>query len=141
MGFIYAFRGVGKTWFALLIAKALSQGTAVGPWRAHARTKVLYLDGEMPADLMRDRDRGLGHDTGDVEFLNHEILFERTNQVLNITRPEVQSAITQRCIRENVKVVIIDNLSTLASGMKENDAYEWERVNTGCSSFGGTRLR
>jgi hypothetical protein len=137
LGFIYAFRGVGKTWFALLIAKALSKGTKVGPWQAYARTKVLYLDGEMPADLMRDRDQGLGRGAGgmDVEFLNHEILFDRTNQVLNITRPEVQSAITQRCIREKVKVVIIDNLSTLASGMKENDSFEWEQVNNWLLQF------
>ncbi len=26
-------------------------------------------------------------------------------------------------------MVVLDNLSTLASGMKENDAFEWEQVN------------
>ena len=46
---------------------------------------MLYIDGEMPPDLMRDRDRGLG--SGEVEFLNHGILFDRTEKVLNITEP------------------------------------------------------
>ena len=60
LGVIYAFRGVGKTWFALLIAKALSEAGRVGDWQANGCTKVLYIDGEMPADLMRARDAGLG---------------------------------------------------------------------------------
>ena len=89
----------------------------------------------MPADLMRDRDRGLKRGEGDIEFLNHEILFERTGKVLNITNREAQSAIMERCIRDDIKVVILDNLSTLASGMKENDAYEWEQVNNWLLQF------
>lgn len=64
-----------------------------------------------------------------LEFLNHEILFDRTGKVLNITKPEVQQAITQRCINKGVKVLILDNLSTLASGMRENEADSWELVN------------
>ena len=64
-----------------------------------------------------------------LEFLNHEILFDRTGKALNITNPEVQEAITKRCVASGVKVLILDNLSTLASGMKENEADAWEKVN------------
>ncbi|MBA2271860.1 MAG: AAA family ATPase [Chthoniobacterales bacterium] len=135
LGFIYAFRGVGKTWLALSIARALSEGSAVGEWKAHQQVKVLYIDGEMPPDLMRARDKGLGRSTTDVEFLNHEILFDRTQKVLNIVNPEVQAAITKRCLDTGVRVVIIDNLSTLASGMKENDSAEWEKVNNWLLQF------
>ncbi|HEX9630594.1 MAG TPA: AAA family ATPase [Pyrinomonadaceae bacterium] len=59
LGFIFAFRGVGKTWLALAIAQALSTGSKLGDWQAHAPVKVLYVDGEMPPDLMRDRCAGL----------------------------------------------------------------------------------
>ncbi|MGI8435941.1 MAG: AAA family ATPase [Chthoniobacterales bacterium] len=135
LGFIIAARGVGKTWFALFISKALSEGGKVGEWCAPAPTKVLYIDGEMPPDLMRLRDSGLKRTTGDVEFLNHEILFDRTQKVLNITEPGVQQAITDHCLRNEVKVLILDNLSTLASGMKENDSFEWERVNNWLLQF------
>jgi len=125
-GIIFASRGVGKTWFGLLIAKAVATGGRLGEWKAPDSAKVLYVDGEMPPDLMRDRDRGLG--SGEVEFLNHEILFDRTEKVLNITEPAVQEAILQKCIRDNIKLVMLDNLSTLVSGVKENDSFEWERL-------------
>jgi hypothetical protein len=129
LGFIFAFRGVGKTWFALGIAQALSRGGKLGDWQAPAPVKVLYIDGEMPPDLMRDRCDGLQSSNDQLEFLNHEILFERSGKVLNITNRDVQQAITQRCIVSGIKVLILDNLSTLACGMKENEADSWELVN------------
>jgi RecA-family ATPase len=129
LGFIFAFRGVGKTWLAMAIAQALSTGGKLGEWQAHEPVKVLYVDGEMPPDLMRDRCVGLQASNDNLEFLNHEILFDRTGKVLNITKPEVQQAITQHCINRGVKVLILDNLSTLASGMRENEADSWELVN------------
>ena len=83
----------------------------------------------MPPDLMRDRCEGLQGGNHKLEFLNHEILFERTGKVLNITNREIQEAITQRCVTTGVKALILDNQSTLACGMKENDADSWELVN------------
>jgi AAA domain-containing protein/CHC2-type zinc finger protein len=129
LGFIFAFRGVGKTWLALAIAQALSTGGTLGDWKAHQKVRVLYVDGEMPADLMRSRCQGLEAINDHLQFLNHEILFDRTGKALNITNPEVQEAITKRCLTSGVKVVIVDNLSTLATGMKENEADSWELVN------------
>jgi putative DNA primase/helicase len=132
-GIIFAPRGVGKTWLGLLIAEAVATSGHVGEWKAPASAKVLYIDGEMPPDLMRERDRGLG--SGEVEFLNHAILFDRTEKVLNITEPPVQQAILQKCIRDHIRLVILDNLSTLASGVKENDSFEWERLHNWLLQF------
>jgi hypothetical protein len=137
-GIIYAPRGTGKTFFALLIAKAVSAGGHIGEWRAPGCAKVLYIDGEMPADLMRDRDRGLG--SGNVEFLNHEILFDRKEKVLNITDPQLQHAILGRCIRNGIKLVVLDNLSRLASGVKENDSYDWEQLHNWLLQFRRHRI-
>jgi putative DNA primase/helicase len=129
LGFIFAFRGVGKTWLALAIAQALSTAGKLGDWKAQEPVKVLYVDGEMPPDLMRDRTQGLERGNAELEFLNHEILFERAGRVLNIANREVQQALTAHCIANNVKALILDNLSTLASGMKENEADSWEQLN------------
>jgi putative DNA primase/helicase len=129
LGFIFAFRGIGKTWLALGIASALSTGGNLGEWQARQSVKVLYIDGEMPPDLMRSRCEGLNGCNDNLQFLNHEILFDRTGRVLNIANREVRQAITQRCIATGVKVLILDNLSTLASGMKENEADSWELAN------------
>jgi len=130
LGFIFAFRGVGKTWLALAIAQALSSGGKLGDWQAHERVTVLYIDGEMPPDLMRSRCKGLEAGSNNLQFLNHEILFERSGKVLNITNREIQDAITEKCIANGVKVLLLDNLSTLASGMRENEADSWELVNS-----------
>jgi hypothetical protein len=129
LGFIFAPRGVGKTFFATAIARALSMGGTLGDWKAPEAVKVLYVDGEMPADLMRERIEGLDASKDNFLFLNHEILFDRTGKVLNIANRDVQQAITQCCVAGGVKVLFLDNLSTLASGMKENEADSWELVN------------
>jgi hypothetical protein len=129
LGFIFAFRGVGKTWLALAIAQALSTGGKLGEWQAREAVKVLYVDGEMPPDLMRSRCEGLDASNDNLQFLNHEILFDRSGKVLNVANREIQQAITQRCMASGVKVLILDNLSTLASGMRENEADSWELVN------------
>jgi DNA primase (bacterial type) len=130
LGFIFAFRGVGKTWLALAIAQALSSGGKLGDWQAHERVTVLYIDGEMPPDLMLSRCKGLEASNNNLQFLNHEILFDRSGKVLNITNREIQDAITEKCIANGVKVLFLDNLSTLASGMRENEADSWELVNS-----------
>jgi len=59
LGFLFAFRGTGKTWLALAMAKTLEKGGKLGDWQAHEPVKVLYIDGEMPPDLIRDRCTGL----------------------------------------------------------------------------------
>ena len=129
-GFIFAFRGVGKTWFALAIAQALSTGGGLGDWNAHEAVNVLYVDGEMPPDLMNNRASGLNKGNDHLFFLNHLILFDRSGRVLNITNRDVQESLTAYCLEHSIKVLILDNLSTLASGMKENEADAWEIVNT-----------
>jgi AAA domain len=35
LGFVFAPRGIGKTWISLGIATALAAGKACGPWQAH----------------------------------------------------------------------------------------------------------
>src|SRR4029453_14162609 len=48
LGFIFAYRGVGKTWFALAIAQALSTGGKLGDWRADEKVKLLLVEGRRP---------------------------------------------------------------------------------------------
>src|SRR5262249_8375240 len=74
LGFIFGPRGVGKTWFSLGIACALTSGLTLGDWKGNGPVKVLYLDGEMPPDLMQTRCNGLGAANANFYILNHEIL-------------------------------------------------------------------
>ena len=78
---------------------------------------------------MRDRSQGLTKENDHLLILNHSILFDRSGRTLNITNREVQDSLTAHCLKNNIKVLLLDNLSTLGSGMKENDADAWELVN------------
>jgi len=47
-GFIFAPRGLGKTWMNLGLAVAITTGGAFGPYKSQVAWPVLYVDGEMP---------------------------------------------------------------------------------------------
>ena len=50
------------------------------------------------------------------------------NQLLNLTDPVWQAAVTRYCLNNGFKLLVLDNLSCLFSGVKENDADAWEAV-------------
>jgi AAA domain len=126
-GIIFGPRGVAKTWFSLMIAHSVATAGTIGEWAAEVAKKVLFIDGEMPADMIRDRLLGLGG-TENITLLNHEILFDRTQSVINITSVQQQDALLQLCIQQQFKLLILDNLSVCAFGIKENDSFEWEQL-------------
>jgi AAA domain len=128
LGFIFAPRGLGKTWISLLLAQGIATGKEVGPWAVHSIRRVLYIDGEMPPDSIRSRDSSLGTPCENLIFLNHQILFEKTGQVLNVANLLVQEAITQFLLDAKISVLFLDNLSTLVAGLKENAGEDWEHV-------------
>lgn len=130
LGFLFAERGLGKTWLALLMAISFAAGRNFGPWSVSRRWRVLYVDGEMPLDTIRDRFAALHHSQGpcDLQILNHEWLFQKTNCVFNLSGIKPQDALLQLCVSENIEILILDNLSCLFSGVAENDADAWEQV-------------
>src|SRR4051794_40540631 len=56
LGFVFGPRGLGKTWLAMHLARQISEGGKVANWHALKPRKVLYVDGEMPLDGIRERD-------------------------------------------------------------------------------------
>jgi hypothetical protein len=128
LGFLYAPRGVGKTFFAFSMAISITKGRDMGPWKVGQLSSVIYVDGEMPADLMKKRTISMEAEAPNLLVLNHEILFQETGLILNIARPEVQDALTGLCLARSARVLILDNLSSLASGVKENEGDSWEKI-------------
>ena len=127
LGFVFARRGLGKTWFSLGLACAIAGKSFFGPWKVHKNLPVLYVDGEMPCEIIDKRISGLGASES-LSVLNHEALFHKTGAVLNLTDPVSQEAIKQLCLEGGHKVLVLDNLSCLFSGIKENEADAWEKV-------------
>jgi AAA domain len=128
LGFIFAARGLGKTWLAMHLSKGLATKQNVGPWTIHIQCNVLYLDGEMAPDDIKFRDYALGEKVENLVYINHEILFSRTGKIMNLADPEFQAATLDHCQQKKFNVLCLDNLSTLASGVDENKTIDWEVI-------------
>lgn len=127
LSFLFAPRGLGKTWFSLGLAVAISSKKEFGPWEVYDHAPVLYVDGEMPYESIKERITALGADE-DLHVLSHEWLFDQTGEVLNLTDVSAQNAITTHCINLGVKFIFLDNLSCLFNGLRENESDSWELV-------------
>lgn len=128
LGFIYGARGLGKTWFSYHLALCLASGRDFGPWKCEAPQPVLYLDGEMSLSGRGTMDRLtslMPEPPDNLRILHHEVLFHQSERSVNIADPEWQAAITALCIESGTKVLIADNLSCLAGGVRENEGDDW----------------
>ena len=130
LGFIFAPRCRGKTWFGMAVAKALAQGAPakLACWEADQPQTVLYVDGEMALDDTQARELGLGEETERFKFLHHTMIFEEAEQTLNLTEKSAQNAITDLLIQTKADCLVLDNLSSLFYGLKENENDSWEVV-------------
>lgn len=157
LGYIYAPRGVGKTWLAMALPGAISTRSPLGLWQAGeeappaappaasspedtpvtpeedpaptpapapSHIPVLYVDGEMALKHSKYRARGL--DLSKVHHLHHEHLFNQSGTAVNIGEPEDRQRLTQALIEQGYRVLILDNLSSLASGIDENKGTDYE---------------
>ena len=129
LAMIYAARGVGKTHFAMHIAHALATGGRFLQWEAAKPVPVLYVDGEMPAADMQARWRALFEAQGEPDSAMLRVV-SRDLQPFN-DMPNLGDHDGQQVIGANVgnaRVIILDNLSSLIHGAKENEAEGWEPV-------------
>ncbi len=127
LAMIYATRGIGKTFLGLAIAYAVASGGRLfDRWQAPTPRKVLYIDGEMPLAVLKDRLRAivLGADAEAAEenFMLIPADLHRDG-LPNLATLKGQQAIER--LLEGADLVVLDNLSTLAASPKDNDADSW----------------
>ncbi|MDR2737517.1 MAG: AAA family ATPase [Puniceicoccales bacterium] len=126
---IFGARGSGKTWFAWEMAISISKGEKFGPWDCGAPCKVLYADGEMALESMKERMLSIDPNPSEnLMLLSHEQLANKSEMVLNLCRENQQKFLLDHCVTSGVKVVVIDNLSCLLYGMRENEADSWDPI-------------
>jgi hypothetical protein len=129
---IPGWRGVGKTWFAMGLVEAITRGDPFGPWRVIESVPCLYLEGEMPAQDIRERFQGLGNSSKRESplyvysdaYANH-LGLPRANLLSEKWRTKMKSILTTK----GVKLWVIDNIASLAGGMDENLKKDWDPVN------------
>lgn len=130
---IYAERGLGKTWFALSLAIAITKGEGFLAYAVQRRRRVLYIDGEMRLGDIQDRIRHLEPaPPPELLILPSEMLFQQ-GRPINLHDLEDQAAVDRAIAtlteREMApEVVVVDNLSSLSGGVDENDNSQLDQL-------------
>ena len=123
---IYAARGLGKTWAALMIAYAVSSGGKYLNWKAEKAAGVLYIDGEMPLAVMKER---LSQIVMSEEMEVQEPLEFLTPDAQEFGIPDLSTIegqkLIDKLITEKTKLIVMDNLSTLTRTGKESEGESW----------------
>jgi predicted transcriptional regulator len=127
-GFLYAPRGLGKSYFILALCHALSTGTSIAGWNIGAPVKITYVDGEMSQQDLQDRLRDLRLANKDLHVINHDVFFRENGTIFCLSDEVSQNALLQDCYNHNSKVLVLDNLSSLFRGVEENSADDWEVI-------------
>jgi putative DNA primase/helicase len=127
LGYLFAPRGHGKSWMAMLIANAVATGTALGSWQKGEEARpVFYFDAEMNLPDVQDRAQKIGITSKNFHWLSNEHLYMDQAISVNIASTEHQAALFD--MLPDGALFIIDNLSTSQSGMKENDNDDFDKI-------------
>jgi len=128
LAMVHAARGVGKTFFGLGCAFAVGTGGDFLRFNAPNPRPVLYIDGEMSAVVMQERMIQLmlpnGYE-GQIEIITPD-LQPKNQKSINLSDEEFQYALEP--FIERASLIIVDNISTLVRGGKENESESWQPV-------------
>ncbi len=130
---VFGPRGVGKTFFQLSLTGALAGGVQLWSWPVKHPVGVLYVDGEMRIKELRDRLTAL-MDTppkAPLHFLTSELVYQRCGGKDLILTSEAmrQEVVKILDAHPEIKVLILDNISCLFSGINEDSKQDWEPIN------------
>ncbi len=130
---VFGPRGVGKTFFQLALTASLASGTDLWSWKVEQPVGVLYIDGEMNIKELRDRLTAIMNvpPLAPLEFLTSEMVYQRCEGRDLILTSEAmrQEVIKILNTHPDIKVLILDNISCLFSGLNEDSKQDWEPIN------------
>ena len=77
----------------------------------------------------RERILGLvGHIPENLSIINHEVLFQATSETMNFADRTQQQDLLRLALAQGSKVIVMDNISCLFTGVDEDKSREWEKV-------------
>lgn len=130
LSMLHAYRGVGKSFFAMSLALAVANGGKFLRWKAPHPAKVLYVDGEMPANCLQERFQkvtGKSMIEENIDYTENLELFAadmQTFSTIDVGNKKMQEEISRIIKEKGIKLLILDNLSTLTT-IDELDAASW----------------
>ncbi|MCI5060440.1 MAG: AAA family ATPase [Alphaproteobacteria bacterium] len=124
---VFADRGIGKTFFCLSCAIALAEGSDFLHYKVYQPLKVLYLDGEMQAVLIKQRLEAI---IKNKNIVNNRFFIvtpdcQHDRDMPNMSHAEGLGEIDELIKQINPDVIFVDNLSTFIRSGKENEGESW----------------
>jgi len=125
LAMVHAYRGTGKTHVALGIAVAVASGGKFLRWNASEPKGVLLLDGEMPAIALQERLADIISNSEKEPTAPLRIITPDLQEIgmPNLVDLEGQHEIDLHL--DDISLVIVDNISTLCRGGRENEGDSW----------------
>jgi uncharacterized protein YerC len=124
---LYAFRGGCKTHTAHGIGAAVSTGDKFLKWTAPKPRKVLLVDGELPTEELQQRLRQVtAHMTVDRGMFEILAADQVRDGIGNFADIKTQNYLDAHL--NGVELLILDNLSSLTTVIRDNDAESWNPI-------------
>jgi putative DNA primase/helicase len=129
---VYGGRGIGKTFFTLSLAGSLTSGAPFLKWGEPSKTVgVLIVDGEMALSDLRSRLTALliEQPVEPLMVISSEVAFAKTERDINLVDGDQRDDILSILDADKkIRLVIIDNISCLFSGIRESSKDDWEQI-------------
>lgn len=122
---IHGVRGLGKTYCVTGISLAVASGGNFLKWKASKPSGVLHIDGEMPAVVLQERYAQFVISNGIEATASLKIV---TPDLQERGMPDLSCSMGREMLEpflDGISLVIVDNISTLCKGGKENEAESW----------------
>jgi hypothetical protein len=127
-GIFVADTGLGKTMFAVALAFAMNLGTGFLHWQGRRPARVLFVDGEMPRDLMKER-LAMASSWFDADAPTTGLYFLSREDVEDM--PPFDTEDGQQWLDAfiealgGVDFIVFDNMMSLCGGnMKEEESWQ-----------------
>ena len=128
---VHAWRGTGKSFFIMELARAVATGTAFHKWEVPEAAPVLLVDGELSAAKLQER---LGYiddhhaerpEPGMFNIVCKLDLPDRVRAGFKIGDRDAQKRIEDELARTGAKLLILDSLTTLHRNDHPENTAEW----------------
>lgn len=126
LAMVHGIRGLGKTFFVMGVALAVASGGKFLKWQANKPCGVLYLDGEMPAVTLQERYSRFIVSVNPKPMV--PLLKIVTPDLQKFRMPDLTIIEGQQLLEphlDGIRLVIVDNISTLCRRGRENEAESW----------------
>lgn len=131
LSMVYAWRGVGKTHFALGVAYAVAGGGQFLKWKANQPRRVVYIDGEMAGAAIKTRLAALVESSSDEHEPPEGFFRIITPDAQCFPLPDLASRDGQKALEPYIvdaDLIVVDNLSSLMRAGAENEGESWVPV-------------